>query len=424
MNRGRRRLLAAGAAGVVAGCVPPGRSGELRYWTGWTGHELEAQKSLVAEFNAANPDAPVRVLSVANAYQKVRIAFAGGATPDVCSAVWADELAGYALRGVLTPLDDLLHESGRSLEEWLPGAARSVTFRGRPYGLTVTTNTNFLVYNRDIFREAGLDPDRPPATTDELDEAADRCTARMPDGTLRRYGFRPTGLALWALVFGGSWHDPQTGRVTADHPANVRALEWLASYARRYDVRRLQAFEAGFGGTATPNGPFFVGKVAMWQTGEYALEHLRRYAPGLDWGWCPLPYPPGGRPRTTAAAGSVFVIPAACPRPREAWRFLDWLTRPYAVSRFCREITNLPPLRVAARDPAFHRERLFSFALELAAGANAFGPPPLPIWPRYKREIARVEDFAVLGGGDPARLLADLGRRMSRELDRTLHEVG
>src|SRR5688500_12277374 len=160
MRLGRRRLLGSLAgmlpAAALAGCGAAGAHGgplEIRYWTGWTGHELDVQKRLVEEFNRLHAGIRVRVLSVFGSYQKVRIAFAGGATPDVCSAVWADELAGYAMRGVLRPLDPLLQRSGRSGEELVPGVWRMVQYRGRPYGLAVTTNTSFIVYNKKIFRE-------------------------------------------------------------------------------------------------------------------------------------------------------------------------------------------------------------------------------------------------------------------------------
>src|SRR5688500_8054816 len=152
MRLGRRRLLGSLAgmlpAAALAGCGAAGAHGgplEIRYWTGWTGHELDVQKRLVEEFNRLHAGIRVRVLSVFGSYQKVRIAFAGGATPDVCSAVWADELAGYAMRGVLRPLDAHLAESSRSLDEWVPGVARMLRYQGQTYGLAVTTNTNFFL---------------------------------------------------------------------------------------------------------------------------------------------------------------------------------------------------------------------------------------------------------------------------------------
>jgi multiple sugar transport system substrate-binding protein len=397
---------------------------EIRYWTGWTGEELETQKRLVEEFNRTRTDFRVRVLSVGGSYQKVRIAFAGAATPDVVSAVWADELAGYALRGVLTPLDDQLRESGRSAEEWVPGVQRMLTYEGKTYGLAVTTNTSFIVFNKRIFREVGLNPDRPPQTIAELDEAAERCTTVGPGGRFVRYGLRPQDLNRWAYVFGGSWYDPVKREITADHPGNIAALRWMASYGRKYDVTRMQSFEAGFGNFSTPNGPFFVGKVAMWQTGEWSRTHIRRHAPDLDWGWFPVTAPPGGRRNVTTAGGSVFVIPAATKYPKQAWTFLEWLTRPYAVGRFCGSISNLPPLKALSTSETFRKEPVFAFALDLAAGENVFGPPPVPVWPRYKQEIIRAEDYGVFAQQDPERLLRDLDRRMEEDLARTLRDVG
>src|SRR5215470_9455275 len=94
---------------MFSGCVSSSQQGptEIVYWTGWSGHEYEIQKQLIEEFNRSHPSIRVRMLtqfSTTGSYQKVRIAFAGGATPDVMSTVWADELASYAMRGVLEPL--------------------------------------------------------------------------------------------------------------------------------------------------------------------------------------------------------------------------------------------------------------------------------------------------------------------------------
>lgn len=431
MSTHSRREFLGAASAAAAGLLLPGCGGdasakgpvEIRYWTGWTGDELAVQQRLVDEFNRAHPGIRVLILSVAGSYQKVRIALAGGATPDVCSAIWADELAGYAMRGVLTPLDPLLARSGRRTDEFVPGIERMGRYRGTTYGLAVTANTNFIVYNKRIFREAGLDPERPPQTLAQLDAAAEACTKYGPGGSLVRYGYRPSGLMLWAYVFGGRWYDEERDRITANDPRNVEALRWLASYGKRYDVNRMQSFEAGFGGTATPNGPFFVGKTAMWQTGEYAQAQIRRYAPELEWGWFPLPPPPAGRPNTCAAAGSVFAIPAATRHPEEAWTFLDWLTRPYAMGEFCAAIANLPTLKSLGKSERFRKEPLMDFAMNLAAGQNVFGPPGMPIWPRYNQEIRRIEDHAIFGQEDPQRLLDYLNARMERDLRRAQREV-
>lgn len=400
---------------------------EIVYWTGWSGHEFEIQQQLVEEFNRTHPGLRVRILSQFgnSGYQKVRIAFAGGATPHLMSTVWADELPSYAMRGVLTPLDEYLKRAGRDVRrEYTPGVARMLQIDGHVYGLAVTTNTNFIAYNRRIFREVGLDPDRPPQTIAELDEAAQRCTRYDAKGNFLRYGFRPAGLNLWAYVFGGGWYDRTTKRITANHPRNVEALRWLASYAKRYDLRKMDAFQSTFGSNETPSGPFFVGKMAMWSTGEWAEQFVVRYAPKLDWGWFAFPAPPGGRRNCTTAGGSVFVIPAACKDKDGAWEFLNWITSPYAVEKFCHGIGNVPPLIAVGKSPVFQRSPLFRFAIGIAQGQNSFGPPPLPMWPTFSREIARAEEAAVLGGRNPQEVLDDLQARMEGELARALRDLG
>ena len=418
------------AVAVLVGVTlysPPNRAPEgkipITYWTGWTGHELEVQKRLVARFNREHPHIRVKIVSVAGSYQKVRIAFAGGSTPDVCSAIWADELAGYAIRGVLTPLDDFMEEAGRSPDEFMPGIARMLHFRGKLYGLAATANSVFIAYNKGIFRESGLDPEHPPLTLDELDIAAEKTTKYGANGNFIRYGFRPTALVWWAYVFGGKWYDERTGRITANDPKNVEALRWMVSYARKYDINRMEAFEQTFGSIQTVSGPFFVGKTAMWATGEWAEEHIKRYAPNLEWGYFAAPPPPGGRRNTCTVGGSVFVIPAACRHKKEAFEFLSWMCGPEAVKEFCLRIGNIPPLKAVAAEPEFQRHPLYKFAITLAGGENAFGPPPVPIWPMYSAEITRAEDYAMHGKEDPKKLLDQVTAKMQRELDRTLAEL-
>src|SRR5437762_1931653 len=161
----------------------------------------------------------------------------------------------------------------------------------------------------------------------------------------------------------------------------------------------------------------------MWQTGEWSGEFIRRYAPKLDWGWFALPAPPDGKQETTGAGGSIFAIPAACKHKAAAWEFLNWITSPHAVTKFCSAIKNVPPLIESGRDPVFQNDPLFRFAIRVSQGQNSFGPPPIPIWSSYKREIQRAEEAAVLGGADPKQLLDKVQVAMERELSRTMDEL-
>jgi multiple sugar transport system substrate-binding protein len=411
---------------TACGHKPSGKT-ELIYWTGWTGHELEIQKGLVDEFNATHPNIHVKILSLASnsagAYQKVRIAIAGGDTPDVCSAIWADELASYAMRGALTPLDDFYNKSGRKSDEFMPGVWKMLHYNGHLWGLATTTSATFFAYNKDIFQQAGYSSDWHPKTISDLDKIAWACTTRKPNGSYKRYGYRPGSLLTWGYIFGGKWYDPKTKKITANDPHNVKALEWMASYSKKYDITRMEAFEQSFGNTSSVNGPFFVGKIAMWGTGEWCNEHIKRYAPGLNWGYFPLPAPPNGRYGTTTVGGSVFVIPSACKHKKEAWEFLNWICGPEASKKFCLEISNISPIRQASYSPEFQQDPLFRFAVKLVDSNNSFGPPQCPIWQTYLAEIIRAEDYVIHGKRKPKEMLDDVTVRMQRELDEALQEA-
>lgn len=400
---------------------------EITYWTGWSGHEFGILQGLVDEFNRTHPNIHVRMVSQFgnSGYQKVRIAFAGDATPDIMSTVWADELADYAERGVLTPLDGYLSESKRDIDkEYVPALRSSLRVDGKVYAMAMTTDTTFIVYNRDIFKEVGLDPNHPPSSSDEILRAAKACTTTRPDGSFVRYGFRPGDLRTWAYVFGGQWVDPKTGRITANDPHNVEALRWMASFNSFLDPRRADAFQATFGNEKTPSGPFFVGKIAMWQTGEWSGEYLKRYGPNVNYGYFALPAPAEGRQRASYVNGSVFVIPKACRHKREAWEFLNWMSQVGPVRTFCGSIGNLPPLIAAGEAPRFKDDPLFRFAVDLSRGKNAFGAPGIPMWSTYSAEMGRAEEKATLGGEDPKAVLDDLQRRMVKEYAETKEDLG
>ncbi len=417
-------LALAVLATVLPGCRDArGQEGpvEIVYWTGWSGNELEIQQALVDEFNRKHPEIRVRMLSVFGSYQKVRIAFAGGDTPDLCSAVWSDELAGYAMRGALTPLDDFMEASGRTADEWMPGAWDMLQYHGHTWGLMSTINSHFIVYNKDAFEREGLSV---PKDLDGFDRVNEALMVQDERGSYKSYGMRPSGLLMWAYVFGGHWFEHETGTVTANHPKNVEALRYLQKFAETHDIRRMEVFESTFGSMETPSGPFFTGKQKMLYTGSWIGESIRRYAPeGFRYGYFATPPPEGGRPNCSTLGGSVFVIPAASKNKQEAWTFLNWFVSPDVNRRWCDAILNASPLKAAAESPKMQSDPLLRFSAMIQGGPNAFGPPQMPIWPAYVTAITRAEDQAVHAGKDPKELLDGVQRQIEREWARAKREA-
>jgi len=260
------------------------------YWDRHSGHEHDARRELIDEFNRSQDRVYVRALPVGyNALmEKMLTSIAGGAPPDIC-ALDGTFLAQLVAQGCFTPLEDFVARSPHIREEaFFPYIWRMVCFDGHVWGIPTTTDTYCLLWNKQAFRKAGLDPERPPETIEELEAYAARLTIRG-DAGLEQIGFlpwQPWDLThMWGLLFGGQWYDEETGLMTcADDAALIRMLEWQRSFALdansadnppyAMDPAKITSFQQGFGAYMSANNPFYSGKIAMITEGEWQVTFI------------------------------------------------------------------------------------------------------------------------------------------------------
>jgi multiple sugar transport system substrate-binding protein len=289
----------------------------------------------------------------------------------------------------------------------------------------MTTNGKLFFYNKDIFEEVGWGADRIPKNLEEFEEINRLCIRKDGKGKLKRFGTLPDSLVLWGYIFGGSWYDAENHKVTANHPKNIEALKWLRNQAEKYDIKKLQRFQQSFGGWInSANCPLYVGKAAIYPSGEFFVTLADRYAPQLNYGWFPYPHPPGGRAECSIVKGSVFAIPSASKHKEEAWELLNFLTSPDSIKEFCLAIHNLPPLIDVANDPVFTKDPVYRDLARIMSSENVFGPPGIPVWIRYMEELQRAEEGVVYGNKDPEKTLNKVQEIIQRELDRLLKQKG
>jgi ABC-type glycerol-3-phosphate transport system substrate-binding protein len=297
----------------------------------------------------------------------------------------------------------------------------------RLYAMPFLLDVNVLYYNRRAFAAAGLDPDRPPRTLEELAEDAVKLTRRDAQGRITQLGIVPPmdafSFFLVSSLFGGRLADPAAGRITTDAPANIAAARWAKNLMDRLGgVEQVRAFASGFGQYQGPNNPFFVGKVAMMFSGEYTPYWIGRYAAQLPYGLAAIPPPashPENRGRVVFGADD-FCIPAESRHSEEAWAFLVWLQSYEAQVLFSRAINNIPNYRPALsapelREGAAYRRR-FASLMDLAARARPAYIPALPVTGFYMNQLNTALDKIAYGEKRPEQALAEVRRRVQREL--------
>src|SRR5579872_2272035 len=143
------------------------------FWHQWTSNETEEVNRICRRFNDSQNQYEVKPLVVSGniASTKMILSIVGGDPPD-CMAQWSPVIADWGRRNMLIPMDSFMEDGEFDrLKKWLyPAVLQAGSYQGHLYSLPTNFNVFALYYNARHFREAGLDPDRPPRTLAELDE--------------------------------------------------------------------------------------------------------------------------------------------------------------------------------------------------------------------------------------------------------------
>ncbi|GAB4175474.1 MAG: hypothetical protein Fur0032_15250 [Terrimicrobiaceae bacterium] len=193
-------------------------------------------RAVVEDFNASQDRIFVDYTSVSQITRRLMLAIAGGVPPDI-AGIWEYDLPVYAENNALTPLDRMAREAGITGGDYLPVLWGLCRFRGHLWALPTTPSSTALIYNKRMFREAGLDPEHPPQTIAELEAMNERILRTGPGGRILKIGHLPEEPgwwnSLWGTWFGGPLVDGE--RILANSPENLAAYRWVESY-RRFDV--------------------------------------------------------------------------------------------------------------------------------------------------------------------------------------------
>ncbi|MBR4749606.1 MAG: extracellular solute-binding protein [Abditibacteriota bacterium] len=365
----------------------------ITFWYGASPDERIAYEQMIKAFEKQHPDIAVNGVLVPQAYveRKLTLSIAGKVPPDVVR-FYAHLGGGMMSRGALEELDSLVREDGFGLEDFYPAGLEQNTYKGVLYGLPWVLSPNALYYNKALFREAGLDPERPPKTWQELREYARKLTKYDKDGKPVRLGFsaflyNPNNFAMYLWQLGGELVDPETQKAVFNTREGAEALRFMSSFIREEtgDVNTLQNFNSQFHGNV--NDPFGNGAVAMFVDNPYKSSIFRANYPDLDYGIATVPY---GKYPASEIVGNSLVIPRGSRHKRAAWEFIKFAASREQMIKVCSAGGRIPARRSAATDDTFCQDPIFKgFIDQLPYGKTI---PIVPGWAEASAEMAsRIE---------------------------------
>ena len=387
------------------------RQEPLRFWA--MGREAEVVAELIPEFERETGiDVEIQQIPWTAAHEKLLTAFAAQALPDVCQLgnTWLPE---FAALGVLEPLQPFVDASSVvDPDDFFPGIWDTSVIDGQLLGIPWYVDTRLLFYRKDLLREAGVQ--RPPRTWAEWEQAMAAVKAHVgPD----RYAIlMPLNEFEQQLSFALQQDDPllrdHGTRGNFQSPGFRRAL---AFYANMFE----QGWAPKMSETQISNvwDEFFNGFYAFYLSGPWNIREFRkRQPPGLEgqWGTMPLPGPDG--PGAGIAGGTSLVIFRDSPRQQQAWKLIEFLSRPDIQQRFHAMIGDLPPRRSTWEHPALAQDE---FARAFRDQLERVKPTPKVLeWERIVQEMRIATERVVRGGQPQDQALAELDRRVDAILEK------
>jgi multiple sugar transport system substrate-binding protein len=396
-------LVAACTGGSDDGGSPsaePGGPVSLTFWHGYTDAEADSLNALLDQWNAENPDVRIEPLFVNNdkALQKLTVALQGGEPPDI-TYQYGSSLPQLAEAPGLVDLTDWVRQPDVDWQDFVPGARTAATFEGNVLGIPALIDNLALVYNKELFDQAGLDHPTADWTWDDFRSAAKALT----DPAEKRFGFSYPMDASEDTVWhydpllwqnGGSILSEDGSRAAFNSPEGVEALDLLAGMAVDDKSVFLDIQNSAY------TGLFNNGRIGMLITGPWDLPSF----PDVDYGVEVLPGFDGDH-QTIAGPDMWCVFDNGSGKKEAALRFLQWLTAPDQVRQEALATGHLPIRLSVTEDQAFLDDFGKAFP-----GVDVFAEnlqnveqarPVLAAYPQVSEAMGIAIVSAMLGESEP-----------------------
>lgn len=399
------------AAVLVLGAVGHAKV-QIEFWHALGGHiGRDVLTKFIDDFNASQDEVeviPVYQGSYNDTLNKYRLAVQAGNPPHLVHVFEIGTRFMIDL-GATVPLQPFIDRGDIELEHIVENVLNYYTIDGQLYSMPFNTSNAVLYYNKDMFREAGLDPDKPPATFSEFREYAKKMTK---DG---KYGF---GNYVYGWYFeqllavsNAEYVNNGNGRVapateaTFNSEAGVRIFQWFLDMLNDGSY-----LNTGRDGDAL-RAAFVSGQVGMriGSTGGIAST-LEDIGDRFELGVAFLPTPDGvERGGVVIGGGSIWMSKGFSEEEMEAaWKFLRHLTSPESTAYWHVNTGYFPIDRRAYDLPevkALHEEfphfRVAIDQLEASRQTYATQGAVIGVFPEARAAIEEAMEMVLLGRMSP-----------------------
>lgn len=394
----------------------------VTFWYDQTGVGQEAIKKMIEAFEEKHDHIKVDGVYIAKSggesiSQKLLISIAGGNPPDVA---YFDRflVSSYAAEGALLDLTERAEQAGISPDDYYPHVWEEAHYEGKMYAVPLNTDARMMYYNKDVFAEAGLDPEQPPRTIAELDKVADQLFIKTGN-RIERIGFIPWldqgGVYAWGWSFGGDFYNKESKQITTNDPKIVEALEWMGTYADKYNIEHITSFTDSTG--TMEQDPFLTGQIAMTVGTNAKLGNINMYKPDLNFGIFPMPTP-SGDDHTTWSGGGSFVMPRGATNQDAAWELLQFLGSEESQRIYIELVQSFAANPKVNEEVYDQEDPIIGQFVKILD--NAHNRPTVPVGALMSDELKKAPDRVARNKGSAQEVLDEMTELLNNELQKVM----
>ncbi len=394
------------AAGQPTAAPPPASAAtKLKVWVEMSDNPKVFQDAF-AQYAKAN-NVEVEVVCPAP-MDKILAALSGSDAPDIVAMSGSTLAQSLAFQGLTLDLKALGTQAGIDFSDIYPSSLGVCEQGSKLACLPWGTDTNALFWNKDLFEAAGLDPNTPPKTLDELVAFSDKLTKKDAKGNYTQIGFIPD--FPWSqqgtinTLFGGSNYADGGHTLTVNSKENIASYVWAQQFYKKYGAKEVIDFKSSGGDYASSENLFFAGKVAMMVDGEWVPgpNFIPKFSPALNYSVAPVP---AGKPEYYGSAnvgGTIVIVPASTKDKVATGKLLAWMESPQIVADIMSTFSNLPSSKKAATDPRFKQIKNFQTFIDIMAHPKSKGLLSSPVNQELNDAIQKAEEKIWQELADPA----------------------
>ena len=284
---------------------------------------------MVARFEKENADIKVTAVYAGNytdTMTKAMTAMKGGQPPQL-SVLLSTDVFTLMDEKAIVPMDDLVADKAW-FKEFYPAFMANGQIDGKTWSIPFQRSTIVMYWNKDAFKEAGLDPEKAPATWDEMVEMGKKLVKKDASGNTTRWGVEipTTGYGYWmlgalAIENGQKLMNEAGNEVYLTAPKTVGALDYWTDLSRKHAVMPTGSID-----WATLRTDFLEGKTAMmWHT----TGNLTAVKDGAKFNFGVAMLPAKERRGSPTGGGSFYIFKSAsAEQQKAAVKFIQWMTAP------------------------------------------------------------------------------------------------